>query len=117
MSKIQKALIALDNASVTKAELTSKVFGETTEKAVLAYKQKRQIVNRSYQKEADQIVGVMTMASLDREMLQFESSLDETTVLSALASVLEYTPDEPNFIVRDKYLRDTVRVLQNNIRK
>ncbi|MCY2978476.1 MAG: hypothetical protein NTU79_07405 [Planctomycetota bacterium] len=40
-----------------------------TAAAVLAYKTKRKIINRDYQMTADNIVGKMTMASLDREML------------------------------------------------
>ncbi len=36
---------------------------------MLAYKEKRHIINHSYQTQADNIVGKMTMAALDREML------------------------------------------------
>ena len=39
---------------------------------MLAYKQKRNIINRSYQTKADNIVGKMTMAALDKEMLEAE---------------------------------------------
>jgi hypothetical protein len=38
----------------------------------LAYKRKRQIINRSYQSTPDSIVGKMTIASLDAEMAKLE---------------------------------------------
>jgi hypothetical protein len=63
--KIQLALIQLDGASI----FPDGVYGPTTAAAVLAYKQKRNIINRSYQTTADNIVGKMTMAALDKEML------------------------------------------------
>jgi hypothetical protein len=56
----------LDGANIT----ADGVYGPATAAAVLAYKQKRDIVNRSYQTEADNIVGKMTMASLDSELVK-----------------------------------------------
>ena len=41
---------------------------------MLAFKKKRDIINRSYQQQADDIVGIMTMAELDREMRAIEQS-------------------------------------------
>ena len=117
VSKIQKALIQLDEAPISKAELSAKLFGETTENSVLAYKRKRKIINFSYQKQADPIVGIMTMAALDKELVEFERTLDEITVLSSIASVLGYTPIEPHFIIDDRPLRQTVKVMQSNIKK
>ena len=38
----------------------------------MAYKQKRNIINYSYQTRADNIVGKMTIAALDEEMLDWE---------------------------------------------
>ena len=66
--KIQLALIQLDGAAI---DLDGK-FGPATARAVLAYKQKRNIINRSYQTKADDIVGIMTMAAPDQEMSQLE---------------------------------------------
>lgn len=71
--KIQLALIKLDRAVIAQNELQQSVNGPATANAVLAYKRKRDIVNRSYQKQADNIVGKMTMASLDKEMLTIEA--------------------------------------------
>ena len=66
--KIQFALTKLDGASLDQ----DGVYGPETAGAVLAYKQKRKIINRSYESQADNIVGIMTMASLDKEMLAQE---------------------------------------------
>ena len=66
--KIQLALIQLDSATIA----PDGIYGPAMAAAVLAYKQKRNIVNRSYQTKADNIVGKMTMAALDREMLSKE---------------------------------------------
>ena len=40
-----------------------------TAAAVVAYKRTRKIINYKYQTEADDIVGKMTIAALDRELL------------------------------------------------
>jgi Domain of unknown function (DUF1906) len=72
VQKIQTALILLDGTSITADELQRTFYGASTATAVLAYKQKRNIINRSYQTQADNIVGKMTMASLDSEMLKRE---------------------------------------------
>ena len=74
VAKIQQALIELDGAIINPGELVAKQYGPSTAAAVLSYKQKRAIVNRSYQTQADNIVGIMTMAALDREMLNREQA-------------------------------------------
>jgi hypothetical protein len=68
--KIQVALIRLDGAQL---EADGR-FGPRTEAAVLAFKRERDIVNRSYQSQADAIVGKMTMVALDDEMFELEKS-------------------------------------------
>jgi hypothetical protein len=72
--KIQSALMILDDADIDDREQRLALYGPSTAAAVLAYKQKRQIINYSYQTQADDIVGKMTMASLDREMLAWEQT-------------------------------------------
>jgi hypothetical protein len=69
--KIQLALIQLDGAAIA----PDGIYGPATAAAVLTYKQKRNIVNRFYQTKADNIVGKMTMASLDQEMFAQEPKL------------------------------------------
>lgn len=68
--KIQVALIRLDGAQLE----ADGQFGPRTEAAVLAFKRERDIVNRSYQSQADAIVGKMTMVALDDEMFELEKS-------------------------------------------
>src|SRR5262249_31871388 len=67
--KIQRALNQLDGARLS----VDGDYGVATARAVLAYKQKRNIVNRSYQTTADDIVGKMTIAALDTELLAHEN--------------------------------------------
>ena len=57
---------------VTLALVAARRYGPTTAKAVLAYKTRRQIINRSYQSKPDGIVGIMTMRVLDEEMVLSE---------------------------------------------
>ena len=76
--KIQFALMRLDEAPLDQ----DGVYGPQTAAAVLAYKQKRNIINRSYQSQADNIVGVMTMASLDTEMLEQERRPGHVRIIS-----------------------------------
>lgn len=68
VGKIQKALLLLENANFSTEEFLRKRYGKTTANAVLAYKTKRRIINLSYQKQPDNIVGKMTIAALDQEM-------------------------------------------------
>jgi hypothetical protein len=70
VAKIQHALNVLDNAGLSE----DGKYGPRTAAAVLAYKRKRGIINRAYQTQPDDIVGKMTMASLDQEMRQKEGS-------------------------------------------
>jgi hypothetical protein len=73
VSKIQTALFVLENVSVAADELRTQTYGRSTAAAVLAYKVRRKIINYSYQKQADNIVGKMTIARMDREMIFAES--------------------------------------------
>ena len=82
--KLQQALVRLDGALIALEEVSSETYGKSTAAAVLDYKRVRKIINFSYQKTADNIVGKMTIAALDREMAQSEvrpplrGCLDET---------------------------------------
>lgn len=75
VAKIQQALTLLDRVNIDRAEVMDKRYGPSTAAAVLAYKTKRNIVNRAYQTTADDIVGKMTIAALDQEMLRLERSV------------------------------------------
>jgi len=72
VGKIQQAIMFLDGAVIDSGELMAKRYGPSTARAVLAYKKKRNIINRTYQTQADNIVGIMTVAALDKEMLERE---------------------------------------------
>jgi hypothetical protein len=82
VAKIQHALIRLDGATVALDEQVTRSYGPSTAGAVLRYKQKRDIINRSYQTQADNIVGVMTMASLDKEMSEREGTAKRVPLLA-----------------------------------
>jgi peptidoglycan hydrolase-like protein with peptidoglycan-binding domain len=80
VSKLQKALNALGDQAISPDEIGSKTYGPSTASAVLSYKKKRNIINFSYQTQADNIVGKMTIASLDKEMQQLEKPPVVTSV-------------------------------------
>jgi hypothetical protein len=69
---IQGALLTLDNSEISGDEQAQQSYGQSTANAVLEYKKKRNIINFSYQSSADDIVGKMTIRSLDAEMLAQE---------------------------------------------
>ncbi len=68
VAKIQFALFSLDRLTIDRTELVLQQYGRSTAAAVIAYKTKRRIINQSYQNAPDDIVGKMTIASLDQEM-------------------------------------------------
>jgi peptidoglycan hydrolase-like protein with peptidoglycan-binding domain len=73
VTKIHSALVLLDNSTIDISELHEGRYGPSTAAAVLAFKRKRQIINYSYQTKADDIVGKMTIAAMDRELLTLEA--------------------------------------------
>lgn len=77
VSKIQEALVILDNAIFTGTDVSSQTYGAPTAEAVRAYKTARNIVNRAYQSTPDDIVGIMTITRMDKEMADFEATMPE----------------------------------------
>ncbi|WP_088278928.1 hypothetical protein [Ideonella sp. A 288] len=75
VSRLQLALLLLGHNSIDGNEWRCGAYGDSTAATVLAYKRARDIVNRSYQKQADDIVGVMTLARLDAELCGLERLL------------------------------------------
>ena len=69
---IQRALVYLGFKGVSGPEYSKAIYGPTTAKTVLNYKNARRIINFSYQQTADDIVGKMTVAALDAEMVRVE---------------------------------------------
>ena len=77
VSKIQEALVILDDAIFLGTEVSDQRYGTSTAQAVLDYKTKRNIVNRSYQSKPDNIVGVMTIAQMDKELADVDAAMPE----------------------------------------
>ncbi len=72
--KIQAALIILGAGVIGQSELKGMRYGLDTAKTVKAYKgPPRNIINRTYQNTPDDIVGKMTIQSLDQEMFDLEN--------------------------------------------
>ncbi len=81
VSLIQEALQILDGAEISVEDLSDCVYGRSTAAAVLDFKKKRGIVNHAYQTSADDIVGKLTIRSLDTEIAAREQQ--RATVLLA----------------------------------
>jgi len=74
VAKVQAVLIFLDELTIDEKELESLTYGKSTAAAVLAFKKKRKIINRSYQQHEDDIVGKMTIKALDDELAIAENA-------------------------------------------
>lgn len=84
VGKIQQALLMIAGMDRALAEVTSRqefakeqasqTYGQATAAAVLKYKQDRKIINASYQKTADNLVGKMTIVSLDQSVALIEAA-------------------------------------------
>ncbi len=83
VGKIQAALGSIDAASIDAGEISRNFYGGSTADAVLLYKQRRQIVNPSYQQTADNIVGKMTIARLDKDLATNPSTDPKTAATEA----------------------------------
>jgi hypothetical protein len=68
VAKVQAAIIFLDELSIDENELAAQTYGPSTASAVLKFKTKRKIINRSYQNQEDNIVGKMTIKAIDDEL-------------------------------------------------
>lgn len=73
VARIQQALNIVNRARIADQEIIDSSFGSSTADEVLRYKTDRAIINRSYQAKPDNVVGKMTIASLDEEMVRSES--------------------------------------------
>ena len=70
---VQRALVYLGEKEISGQEYRQGIYGLTTAAAVLRYKQKRKIINFSYQKQADNIVGKMTIQRLDNDVFAIQN--------------------------------------------
>jgi peptidoglycan hydrolase-like protein with peptidoglycan-binding domain len=71
---IQRALVLLGDNTIPTSEYVAGLYGPRTTAAVLAYKTQRSIINFSYQRQPDNIVGKMTIAALDRDVVAKQDS-------------------------------------------
>jgi hypothetical protein len=85
VSKIQEALVILDNAIFLGNEVSTQTYGSSTADAVLAYKTARNIINTSYQQDPDNIVGIMTIGRMDAEMKAVEARMTDMIERARLA--------------------------------
>jgi hypothetical protein len=73
--KIQEAVVILCRMAIPLKEMENMVYGPGTTNAILSYKQQNGIINSNYETTADNIVGKMTIQSLDDGMAEFEAQL------------------------------------------
>jgi hypothetical protein len=98
VSKIHTALFLLGNLDIDDRERKGRVYGSSTVKAVLAYKEKRKIINRSYEDHVDPIVGKMTIAWLDKEMFSWENNPEDIRKRPEIRKVYETLPEALNLV-------------------
>jgi hypothetical protein len=77
VSKIQEALVILNQAILIGTDVSSQTYGQSTADAVLDYKTDRGIINRAYQTAPDNIVGIMTINTMDTEMAAIEARMPD----------------------------------------
>src|SRR4051794_3003522 len=73
VSLIQEVLFRIGRPRIADEEANASLYGKTAAAAVLQYKTKRNIINRSYQSQPDDVVSKMTVRSLDDEMQRIEA--------------------------------------------
>ena len=111
VEKIQQALNILDDAELQ----VDGIYGSATANAVLQYKRNRNIVNRSYQDTADDIVGRMTMAKLDEEMLAHENLPEGKIELIPISPQASYEKAYPRLQVAPAKSKMLVAFKINNV--
>jgi len=72
VNKVQDALFVIDGLRCVPEERRMQRYGPTTAAAVQSFKKRRRIINRSYQTQADDIVGKMTIDALDKALVEKE---------------------------------------------
>jgi hypothetical protein len=73
---VQRAVLVLGQPGIENAELAAARYGDSTAAAVQDYKKNHDppIINTSYQQQADNIVGKMTIVALDEDLLELPSN-------------------------------------------
>jgi hypothetical protein len=94
VKKIQKALLTLlrkPPVNIAQNEMSDGLYGSTTAAAVLRYKTEKNIVNKAYQTRPDDIVGKMTMKSLDESIREAQIALGVLGIIQHLDLALVRT--------------------------
>jgi hypothetical protein len=92
---IQQALTILGAGVINPTEIASMTYGPTTARTVLNFKgPPRNIINRAYQSQPDNIVGRMTIAALDREMFEFENRPSPAPVSLFVSTTVDGSPHD-----------------------
>jgi len=94
VKKIQKALLTLlrkPPVNIAQSEMSGGLYGSTTAAAVLRYKTEKNIINKAYQTRPDDIVGKMTMKSLDESIREAQIALGVLGIIQHLDMVLVQT--------------------------
>ncbi len=121
VEKIQEALIRIAEdepdlkvkINISQTEINSQTYGATTADAVLAYKTKRKIINWTYQREPDRIVGKMTISRLDDDMFAKEGHTPSGT---SHADIIKNAFDASRAMLRTVLLRlRSLELAINNI--
>lgn len=97
VGKIQQALIIMDKSLNIDDEFKQQYYGHKTAQAVQNYKENHNppIINRSYQSQADNIVGKMTIQALDDDLLKLEKDNGEDNIITLPRMVIVAEPNEP----------------------
>lgn len=97
VGKIQQALMIMDKSLNIDDELKQQYYGHKTAQAVKNYKENHNppIINRSYQSQADNIVGKMTIQALDDDILKLEKDNGEDNIITLPEMVIVAEPNEP----------------------
>jgi hypothetical protein len=100
VGRIQKAIMVMGLGVIGTDEIAAQRYGPTTAAAVLGYKQARRIINFSYQKVADNIVGKMTIFQLDQEMANFENRAQPPIFVPQPPTPVQAEPVSTRFSMR-----------------
>lgn len=101
VAKIQSALMLLvEFADIPVSELRDQLYGTMTAAVVLNYKRKNRIINTSYQTTPDNIVGKMTIARLDKDILALEQRPTDGLVVccGANAPIVSFVEPAQSFV-------------------
>jgi hypothetical protein len=105
VGKTQQALFTLDGLSIDAGELSAQSYGPSTAAAVLSFKRDRSIINRSYQTQADNIVGKMTIARMDDELFGLPPTMSDLAERDKVVSLTWAQAAAANLVILQAFLK------------